>query len=164
MAQGPADQMANTFGLTFHPRQINPLLEPFNQALQEGDRTQAPVTATTVEARLEVYRALLVLASGIQMAGPNLTPQTFRDGLRKAAFPNPLTETRAGAVDFASNGFSMTADGAEWYWSNTDIGPYYDSKNRPGTICYVDGGRRHALGSWPKGGDPFFTGKCDSGA
>jgi hypothetical protein len=50
----------------------------------------------------------------------------------------------------------MTLDTAEWWWSNTDSGPYADAS---GTICYVEGGRRRS--AWAAG-DPFFGGPCDA--
>jgi hypothetical protein len=164
LGAGPADQLQHTFGITFQPRMVNPLLNPYNVALAEGDPSQTPDTATTGEAKLEVYRALLLLASGIQMAGPHLTAQTFRDGLRTTVFPNPVTQTHAGFVGFASDGYSMTKDGAEWWWSNRDKGPFSDSAAHRGTVCYLNGGRRYELGGWPRGDAPFFSGRCDSGA
>lgn len=165
LGQGPASQMQRTFGLTFHPRMVNPLTNPYNVALQEGDPSQTPDTATTGEAKLEVYRALLLLASGIQMAGPRLTVASFRDGLRATRFPNPVIPSlNAGAVDVRPNGYSLTADGAEWWYSNTDRGPFSDSGAKPGTVCYLNRGARHVLGAWPRGDAPFFTAPCDSGA
>lgn len=160
----PPDQLRRTFGITFNPRIIPPLLNPYNVAVQEGDPSQAPDTTASVEAKLEVYRALLVLASGIQMAGPKLTVETFRDGLRNTVFPNPITATRAGAVGLRPNGFSLTKDAAEWWWSTSARGPFTDSAAKPGTVCYLNGGNRYELGSWPKGDAPFFSGTCDSGA
>jgi hypothetical protein len=164
LGQGPASQLQHTFGVTFQPRMVSPLLNPYNVAVQEGDPSVTPDTATTGEAKLEVYRALLVLASGIQMAGPHLTVESFRDGLRKAAFPNPITATHAGFVDFKPDGYSMTKDGAEWWYSTSARGPFSDSGAHPGTACYLNGGRRYELGSWPRGDAPFFAGTCDSGA
>jgi hypothetical protein len=163
LGAGPPSQMQNTFGITWHPRIVNPLLNPYNVAVQEGDPSVTPDTASTGEAKLEVYRALLVLASGIQMAGPNLTVQTFRDGLRRTAFPNPFYRTMAGAVDVRPDGYSLTADSAEWYFDTEARGPFADS-SKPGTVCYIDGGARRVLGRWPTGDKPFFTGPCDSGA
>ena len=163
LAQGPGSQMRHTFGLTFHPRMVSPLLNPYNTAIQDGDPSVATDTTSTGEAFLEVYRALLLLASGIQMAGPNLNPQTFRDGLRKTVFPNPVTPLNAGAVDFRADGYSMTADGAEWWYSTSANGPFTDSSARAGTVCYVDRGVRHKLGAWPRGEAPFFNGRCYSG-
>ena len=165
LGAGPGDQMRHTFGLTFQPRMVNPLLNPYNVALQEGDPSQSPDTATTGEAKLEVYRALLLLASGIQMAGPHLTVTSFRDGLRGTHFPNPITSLNAGAVGLQPDGYSLTDDGAEWWYSTQDRGPFTDSAAHDGTVCYIDKGRRHKLGNWPRGRAPFFVpGTCDSGA
>jgi hypothetical protein len=143
---------------------IKPLTNPYNVAVQEGDPAAGTDTATTGEAKLEVYRALLLLASGIQMAGPRLTVETFRDGLRNTVFPNPVTPANAGDVDVKPDGYSLTADGTEWWWSNDDPGPFSDSAAHAGTVCYVDKGRRHKLGGWPKGPGTLFQGPCDSGA
>ena len=165
LGQGPADQMADTFGLTFQPQMVHPLLNPYNVALQEGDPSVGPDTTTLVEAELEIYRGLLLLASGIQMAGPKLTPETFRDGLRRTHFPNPITETHAGFVGFRPDGYSMTDDAAEWWYSTTADGPFSDSSSHPGTVCYVDKGNRRVIGQFPKNApDPFFSGSCYSGA
>ena len=164
LGQGPADQMAHTFGLTFQPQMVHPLLNPYNVALQEGDPSVGPDTTSLVEAELEIYRGLLLIASGIQMAGPHLTPTTFRDGLRRTHFPNPITITHAGFVGFPSDGYSMTDDAAEWWYSTTAAGPFSDSSGNRGTVCYVDKGIRRTIGNFPKGGDPFFAGSCYSGA
>ena len=164
LGAGPADQMQHTFGVTFQPRMVSPLQNPYNVALQEGDPSQSPDTTSLVEAELEIYRALLLLASGIQMAGPHLTVTSFRDGLRNAKFPNPITSIHEGAVDMQPGGYSMTADGAEWWYSTRDSGPFSDSGSHPGTVCYLNRGQRYVLGGWPRGPAPFFKqGTCYSG-
>jgi hypothetical protein len=166
LAAAPADQSENLFGLTFTPRQINPLLEPFNAAFAQGDSSIGPKTASTDYSNFtQVYRPLLMLASGLQMAGPHLTPQTFRDGLRKTRFPNPVTAIHAGAVDVASDGYTFTTDAAEWWWDNAARGPYSDdSSQAKGAICYLDGGTRRR-DTWPHQAARIFTGPsaCDSG-
>jgi hypothetical protein len=99
------------------------------------------------------------------MAGPHLTPQTFRDGLRKAAFPNPITAIHAGAVDVAANGYTYTSDAAEWWWDNSAKGPYSDdSAQSKGAICYLESGIRHR-DVWPHRVASIFTptSACDSG-
>ena len=164
LGAGPSSQMERTFGLTFNPRMVKPQLNAYNVALQEGDPSLPPDTVSTVQGKLEVYRGLLLLASGIQMAGPNLTVETFRDALRNTVFPNPTTPLMAGDIDVRPDGFSLTADGAEWWYSTTDAGPFSDSNARRGTVCYLDGGQRRRLGGWPVGDAPFFQGPCDSGA
>jgi len=165
LAAAPSDETRSLFGLTFAPRQINPLLEPYNAAFEQGDPTLGPQTKSTDYSNFtQVYRPLLLLASGLQMAGPHLTPQTFLAGLRKAQFPNPITSIHAGAVDIPQDGYSFTRDAAEWWWSNTAKGPYSDDQAAgKGAICYVDGGARHDLGTWPRKEPDVFTPTCDSG-
>ena len=165
LSAAPASQLQRLFGLTFLPRQQNPLLEPFNAAFQEGDPTLAPATTSTDYSNFsQIYRPLLLLASGIQMAGPKLTPESFRDGLRAAQFPNPTTRLQAGAVGIPQDGYSFTRDAAEWWWSNSARGPYSDDgASGKGAICYVDGGVRYRTGMWPKSDAGYFTGGCDSG-
>ena len=164
LAAAPAEQLQRLFGLTFAPRQINPLLEPYNAAFQEGDPAMGPKTASTDYSNFtQVYRPLLMLVSGLQMAGPNLTPQTFLEGLRKTKFPNPITSTHAGAVGVPPDGYTFTADAAQWWWSNTAKGPYSDDAAGKGAICYLDGGARYDLGTWPQAEPSYFAGECDAG-
>jgi hypothetical protein len=54
----------------------------------------------------------------------------------------------------------MTLDGAEFWFSNSAAGP--QPSDGSGATCYVLGGLRSL--SWPRTGDPFFSGTCDSGA
>jgi hypothetical protein len=163
VSAAPSDQLAHLFGLSFQPRWLHPALEPYNQAFQEGDPTLSPGTSSSQAVYFtQVYRPLLLLASGIQMAGPRLTPETFRDGLRKTRFPNPVTKLQAGTVGLAPDGYSFTRDATEWWWSNTAQGPYSDDAGAKGALCYVAGGARHR-GTWPRGDGGFFSGTCDSG-
>lgn len=97
------------------------------------------------------YHALLVLASGIQMAGPHLTPTTFAEGLATAKFPNP----GAGAapywqarVGFGPNDYSMVDDVTAVWWSET--APSYRGTRPTAGWCYVDRGARLASPTqWP---------------
>ena len=160
LGQATTDQLQHTFGLSFKPREIPIQEEPYYQAMREVDPTSTPKGPDSVDVEVdqEVYRDLLVLMSGIQMAGPDLTPQTFARGLAAARFPNPDTPTLAGHVGFAGDTYSMTIDGTEFWFGNGQPSPYPDTT---GAICYVNDGRRYASGSWPRGGDPFFQGPCD---
>jgi hypothetical protein len=164
LAAAPASQTRALFGLTFVPRQVNPALEPYNAAFQEGDPAMGAKTASTDYSNFtQVYRPLLLLVSGLQMAGPNLTPESFQEGLRKTRFPNPITSLNAGAVGLPQDGSSFTRDAAEWWWSNTAKGPYTDDAAGKGAICYVDGGARHDLGTWPLADPNYFGDTCDAG-
>ena len=155
----PADQLAHEFGISLKPREIPPDQEPYYQAMKEVDPAVVPKGPDSVDVEVdqEVYRDLLVLMSGFQMAGPDLTPRTMADGLDRTVFPNPDTALQAGHVGFAGYTYSMTVDGAEFWWGNNQVSPYPDTA---GAVCYVDDGVRHASGQWPRGGDPFFKPPC----
>jgi hypothetical protein len=95
------------------------------------------------------YTQLLLLASGIQMAGPNLTPESFRDGLFDAEFPNP----GAGAppyyqarVGFGPANHTMIQDVGLIYFDPREQS--YSSNFGVGSYCLVDRGRRFSLVTW----------------
>jgi hypothetical protein len=160
-------QRANIVGLTAQPRQVRYADTPQVQAFQDADGSYDPTTsadAVRMLNRARLYHQLLLLASGIQMAGPNLTPETFQAGLQRVGFPNPDHKIQAGKVGFATpRDHSMTEDLAEFWWSATAPSPYQDEG--VGSMCYVDGGRRRtAATGWPSGDADFFTRSCDSGA
>ncbi|HXA29886.1 MAG TPA: hypothetical protein VN193_14190 [Candidatus Angelobacter sp.] len=156
----PADQSSHMFGITTVPMQRQYQDLPSTWA----DPSQTYGNESTSTGYQEIYHQLLLLASGIQMAGPNLTPATFQSGMQTTTFPNsPAPPIMPGKVGFAGGSHTMTVDAAEWWWSNTDPGPLPDEKSQPGAFCYVDhGARRSLVNPWPSG-DPFFHGPCDSG-
>jgi hypothetical protein len=152
-------------GVSVKPRQSNIENEPAYWAISEtnpsyGTGTSKP-TAADVKDLNETYRSLLLLASGIQMAGPNLTPKTFAEGLQRTVFPNPDSPIQAGKVGFQGGSHSMTLDANEFWWSNTDPGPYADKGD--GTLCYIENGKRHTENDWPHGDADFFKAPCMAG-
>jgi hypothetical protein len=159
---GPdATHRQHTFGLAFQPREVPLADAPDYRAVKEVD--PGYTLGHDGFSLFLFYRELLLLASGIQMAGPRLTAQAFEAGLQHAVFPNPDSPLMEGKVGFANGSHSMTLDAAEWWWSNAGKAPNpFDPPG--GAMCYVAGGARHSLGNWPKGGpDPLFGGACDSG-
>ena len=158
----PSDQRSNLMTLSFNPKQVLPQDDPFFQALSEGAPGSQPPPQSTYATYRDFYHALLLLASGIQMAGPDLTPSTFASALQGTQFPNPDTRIYAGHVGF-QNGHAMTDDAAEMWYSNGGTPPYPDETN--GAYCYVNHGQRIDPGAVPRSRpDPFFAGACDSGA
>jgi len=156
----PADQTSHMFGITTVPMERQFQDRPSTWA----DPSQAYETESRSTGVEEIYHQLLLLASGIQMAGPHLTPNSFQSGLQTTTFPNsPTPPIMQGKVGFAGGTHTMTIDAAEWWWSNNDPGPLPDEKSKRGAFCYVEHGARHSLvNQWPSG-DPFFQGPCDSG-
>jgi hypothetical protein len=157
---GNRDQLPHTLGLTMIPRQIKLTDAPSWYAGKEGDPKFNDGGQWQGAVRNEMYRALLVLASGIQMAGPHLTPQTFAAALQRTVFPNPEHFTQPGKVSFIGD-HGMTEDTAEWWFDPTATSPYGD--DGPGSLCYVAGGARHKINDYPMGDAPFYSLPCDSG-
>src|SRR5205823_9915268 len=96
----PADQRVHAFGISVMPMQRPYAEHPSTWARQDVD-PGTPYTSALMELTTDgSYRDLLLLLSGIQMAGPDLTPKAFAAGLRNARFPNPDTPIKAGHVGF----------------------------------------------------------------
>jgi hypothetical protein len=99
---------------------------------------------------------LLLLASGIQMAGPHLTPATFQHALQTTTFPNSYSPLVEGAVGFEGGSFAMTVDAEAMWWSQSAVGPY--AGQGAGTWCYAGG--RHRISEWRAGPSPLYKGSC----
>lgn len=168
----PQDQWSHAFGFDAYNR-----LEPVQDEawywplVQEDPNYSAnPYVPERYYGLGFLYPQVLLLASGIQMAGPNLTPQTFAEGLWHTQFPNPPSPYNEGKVGFADD-HSMVKDVTlEWY-SATNPGPW---GGQQATWCFVDAGRRYR--AWAASGngadayipdDPnyynshYFTTTCD---
>jgi hypothetical protein len=130
--------------------------EPAYSAAKEVDSALDPTADfTTLSDFTSQYRALLVMASGIQLAGPNLTPETFAAGMKRSRFPYPAVDPlHSGDVGFTDGDHSMTDDAVEFWWSETAKGPLgYGGDGASGTFCYLDDkARQHAAGGPPAPG------------
>jgi len=165
----PAEQREQLFGLSMVPMQVGTADWPGTWACNE-----IQCSAGKDLAAIGGYHSMLLIASAVQMAGPNLTPETFAEGLRKTIFPNPDHPIIAGEVGFApivtpdpkfslqaNMAHGMTADGMEFWWSESSTGP--NNEEGQGAMCYVARKRYH-LGEYPEGDDRvFFRGRCDPG-
>lgn len=156
----PPDQAQHVLGLSFRNRLLPRQDMPWFWALREADPNANPSAGTYYSADSR-YEQLLLLASGIQLAGPRLTPQTFAAGLQRARFANPgaggapYFQARVG---FDGGRHTMTSD-ANLFWFDPSR-PGTIDPSVPGAICYVDRGRRYGLGQWHRMDPPFFTGAC----
>jgi hypothetical protein len=148
-------QYDSLMGITIGPRQTSYPNNPLVWAVHEVDPSYAFTNSLNTMARdLVLYRALILICSGIQMAGPNLTPASFQAGLWKTTFPNPPSPIMAGAVGFRPGSHAMTLDAAEMWYDSKAPSPMTDEGT--GTWCYVGGGTRVTYATYPKGGDPFY--------
>ncbi len=109
-----------------------------------------------------------LLFDGLQLAGPNLTPTAFRNGL-DAAPPNASTTapTVQTIATYGNHGFWTGDDpagldnaGVEW-WDPTATGP--DETGTQGTGMYrlMGGGVRYLPNQWPTAPMPLFD-KADT--
>ena len=156
--QYPAEQGRHAFGISF--------INPSNKELSDPkDVPQTDVVKWywgdgrgTSSARYG--QQIQWLLSGIQAAGPKLTPQTFKQGL--FALP-PDGGAATGRTDTSMTGFAKTPklpwdeyamtglDFAPYWWDPETEGPsnglYIVGK---GVGWYVDGGKRYVATTWPK--------------
>lgn len=151
------DQMSHMFGISAFSKWQSSDDSPVTWAIKEVDPSFSwPVEGQAQEWMLRRYTSLLMLASGIQLAGPNLTPETFASGLQRARFPNPETRYMAARAGFRGD-HSMNDDYAPVWWG-ADRNSVWGAG--PGAWCYVDGGKRYSLGGWPTQQLALFEGPC----
>jgi hypothetical protein len=110
------------------------------------------------------YEELMVLATGIQMAGPHLTPQTFAAALEKypARDPGHGQAPYYQALVGFTQGHGWIQDFTPVYW-NSSAQNYYTNEPRTGSLCYIDDGGvgpgvRFGLNGWPDHQLAFYGG------
>jgi hypothetical protein len=155
-------QMEHTFGHGWWSKQLPPEQSPWFAAIKEGEPAEDFSEAggppfSYYDARF-LYNSFLILASGIQLAGPNLTPDSFAKGLQLARFPNP----GAGAAPHYQGTVSFAGD----HSAIEDVAVVWASKGQrsswggaPGAICYSLSGTRYRLGRFPAE-TPVYQGAC----
>ncbi|GAC1442878.1 MAG: hypothetical protein NVSMB55_14840 [Mycobacteriales bacterium] len=156
----PPDQASHVLGVTFRNKLLPKQDMPWYWAIREADPGADP-QGNTYYAANSRYEQLLLLASGIQLAGPKLTPQSFAAGLQRARFPNPGAEGPPyfqARVGFDGGRHTMSADAAMFWYDPQRPGTIDPSV--PGAVCYVDRGRRVSLGQWSRSDPVFFAGPC----
>jgi hypothetical protein len=99
--------------------------------------------------------------AGVQLAGPDLTPNTFATGLFRAppAGGGPTSPLNAygyqGAAPLPS--YSSPADYTFLWYDATAKGPDEEGVNGSGLMEYVNGGKRFKAGVVPTGPVPMFS-------
>jgi hypothetical protein len=117
-----------------------------------------PEAVKTVGVIMEPLRVLML---GIHMAGPNLTPETFRDGL--FAYPPSGGTPTAPQLSFGKHGFfpnpdfNAVDDMQEVWWNAKAHGPDEQTKEGDGMMEFADGGKRYLPGAMPTGPPHAFV-------
>jgi hypothetical protein len=97
--------------------------------------------------RDQYYYNFLMLFIGLQMAGPNLTPQTFQAGM----FAYPPRTGSFGRWSFSPTDHTCSDDAREIYYDRNAISAF---NNKPGRYITLNGGRRYRGSSWPDQAPP----------
>lgn len=145
-------QWAHAFGIAQGGADTAPGLDPgyFLHEWYTGQEPPADETAPVL------YANPSLLAATIQAAGPDLNPDTFRDGLfsgepTPGAITNPsLSWGDHGLWDELGNpnDWSGIDDMTEWWWDAEATGLDEIQIEGQGMVAYVDGGKRYLPGAW----------------
>jgi hypothetical protein len=165
--QNPTSETANAFGVGVWNKYAPPGLEMWERSFVAAGGDPAVITGGLLTAGRPFYQELLMLASGIQMAGPNLTPETFARGLHATKFPNPGAGGKPlyqGRVGFEGANDIAMVDDMQMFWLDTRmVGrevPQTRNNNTERAFCYVGQGRRYLLDLWPAVDAFYEKGVC----
>ena len=137
-------QWARAFGIAYNA-ESEPLGRSFPYAAYKAVRP-ADEPAFGVE---EIYYQMYLLAIGVQMAGPNLTPETFEAGM----FQYPSSLGPRGSWGFGPGDYTPNDDFREIWWDPNRISP---QNNKPGAWVQLNGGARYSPSNAPRGPAGFF--------
>ena len=139
-----AKQWQHSFGIAF-----NATPEPLGRSFPYAAYKQVRPGDEPVFGYEEIYYQFYLLAIGLQMAGPNLNPQTFEAGM----FAYPGGTGPRGTWGFGEGDYTPTDDFREIWWNPNKISP---QNNKKGAWVELNGGKRYVPGQVPKGSAPYF--------
>jgi hypothetical protein len=135
------DQWTRAFGLSYAsdplPREENPAYQAYRSV-----RDDEPSKLVDL-----LYYQLYSLVIGIQMAGPDLTPQNFETGM----FAYPEATGPAGTWDWRPDHYTPQVDAREIWFDPERVSPFNDDQG-----SYVGGPERYRQGDWPEGDPEVF--------
>ena len=143
IAQSSGDEWSHAFG-------TSPSGPPAASGTSDGYKAFKSVRPNEEPSTLVdlIYNQLYLVALGIQMAGPDLTPETFETGM----FSYPGGSGQFGHWDFDAEHYTGITDVREIWWDPDRPSPF---NGRPGT--YVDNGDRWERGKIPEGDPEIFN-------
>ncbi|HEY2214994.1 MAG TPA: ABC transporter substrate-binding protein, partial [Acidimicrobiales bacterium] len=139
-------QWAHAFGVSF----LGPTV-PLQQSLGYDAYTSVESDQPAISQASTAFETMQMLAIGIQMAGPDLTPQTFAKGM--FAYPgsqNTSPNLNFGPWKFTPASYAAPASTWELYYNPTKT-----STEDGNTGAYVVASPEIPIGSYPSGNPPF---------
>ena len=164
MLRDPPTQTAGAFGVGIWNKQPQLALEPWSQAVVAAGGDAA--TTGTLSTGRTLYQELMLLAAGIQMAGPRLTPQTFAEGLAQTRFANPGAGRAPffqGTVGLEGADPVMVKDYTAFWLDTRTSGQQVGTStalNQEKAFCMVGRGLRYRSDSWPSKDGFYAPGVC----
>jgi hypothetical protein len=117
---------------------------PFNEQPEKVALREVCPDCTPYSVDIAIYRRLLMIFTGIQAAGPRLTPQNFDKGMRAQPPHNP-GDPYVPAAYFGPGDHEFIKDEALVWWDSSGTAP---SGAEPGCWRLVEDGRRYLDGDW----------------
>jgi hypothetical protein len=155
-ASFPAQQQGHVIGVDFNNEVLDPQNEFWYRAVREVDPAFAYQQTSQNIYSYYRYEELLLLADGIQQAGPALAASSFQQGLYATQFANTghgAAPYYQAAVSFAPGKHSFYDDAAA-VWYSAAAQSYTTNQGNPGSYCYSRGGQRSV--DWSRPPPPAF--------
>jgi hypothetical protein len=134
------NEWSHAFGITYQGPTL-PYAATLGYAAYKEVRNDEPAQFVNL-----IYAQMYMIALGIQLAGPDLTPTNFERGM--LSYPGSQT-SEFGTWGFPPGHFTPTLDGAEIYWDPNATSVYNNKKG-----AYIFASRRYTLQAWPRGNFP----------
>ena len=150
------EQWAHAFGVSPLAARIKAEQTPSFQLYEWFNGEQPPA----IDTNPVLFPQPSLFFAGVQAAGPNLTVESFRDGLFARSDQEPAT-TQA-IITYGDQGFwdyddyYGIDDVTEVWWDPEATGPDEIRKEGTGMWRFVDGGKRYLPGEWPDGETKAF--------
>jgi Periplasmic binding protein len=138
------DQWSHAFGIAYNAES-----EPQGRSFPYAAFKQMRPNDEPAFGVEEIYYQMYLLAIGIQMAGPNLTPQTFEAGM----FAYPGGSGPRGLWGFGQGDYTPTDDFREIWWDPNRIS---GQNNKKGAWVQLNGGARWSPRRPPTGPAGYF--------
>ena len=142
-------QWAHAFGISGLPARV-PQKEGEAWKLYEWYYGEEPQAKNTIAVINEPIRLFML---GVHMAGPNLTPETFRDGLFN--YPPTGGTPTSPQISFGDHGifanpdYNAVDDMQVIWWDVDATGKDEQGEEGTGMMRYADGGKRYLPGEMP---------------
>jgi hypothetical protein len=145
------DQWAHAFGIALVPGRVPQSDNPAYSLYQWFHGSPPPNNTYGV-----IAPSISDFARGVTLAGPKLTPQTFRDGLFR--YPPSGGDAVNPTVSWGKHGFwpfvdyNSSDDAGMLWWDPTATGEDEVGHQGSGEYRYADNGKRYTLGKFPAKG------------